>query len=211
MVAYADSTQLLPDGLSYEQAAPVFCAGFTVYSGLRFADPKPHERIAVVGIGGLGHLGIQYAKAAGFETIAVTHSKDKEELAYKLGADSVVADGKGLAEGGGGADVILATSNSYKSTADSIKGLRPDGRLVLMGVSATEPLTLSPEILFKRGRIIGSTQNDREHLYEALDYVAKGKVKVMTEIFPLEEISSAYDKVANGNVRFKAVIEPISR
>jgi alcohol dehydrogenase len=80
-----------------------------------------------------------------------------------------------------------------------------------MGVSTTEPLTLSPEILFKRGRIIGSTQNDRVHLYEALDYVAKGKVRVMTEIFPLKEISSAYDKVANGNVRFKAVIEPTSR
>ena len=212
MVAYADATQLLPDGLSYDQAAPIFCAGYTVYSGLRLADPKPHERVAIVGIGALGHLGIQYAKAAGFETIAVTHlKKDKEELAYKLGADSVVADGKGLAEEGGGVDVILATSNSYRSTADSIKGLRPDGRLVLMGVSATEPLTLSPEILFKRGRIIGSTQNDREHLYEALDYVAKGKIRVMTEIFPLEEISSAFDKVANGNVRFKAVIEPISR
>ena len=96
MVAYADSTQLLPDGLSYEQAAPIFCAGYTVYSGLRLADPKPHERIAVVGIGGLGHLGIQYSKAAGFETIAITHSKDKEELAYKLGADSVVTDGKEL-------------------------------------------------------------------------------------------------------------------
>jgi D-arabinose 1-dehydrogenase-like Zn-dependent alcohol dehydrogenase len=83
-----------------------------------------------------------------------------------------------------------------------------------MGASATnEPLTLSPELyidfLFKRDRIIGSTQNDREYLYEALDYVAKGKVRVMTEIFPLEEISNAYDKVANGNVRFKAVIEPI--
>lgn len=82
-------------------------------------------------------------------------------------------------------------------------------RFVLMGVSTTEPFTISPEILFKRARIIGSTQNDREHLYEALDYVAKGKVRVMTEIFPLEEISNAYDKVANGNVRFKAVIEPI--
>ena len=82
-----------------------------------------------------------------------------------------------------------------------------------MGASATnEPLTLSPELyidfLFKRDRIIGSTQNDREYLYEALDYVAKGKVRVMTEIFPLEEISNAYDKVANGNVRFKAVIKP---
>src|SRR5215217_1235502 len=216
MVAYADATQLIPNGLSYDQAAPIFCAGYTVYSGLRFADPKPHERVAIVGIGALGHLGIQYSKAAGFETIAVTHSKDKEELAYKLGADSVVADGEGLLkEGrhngadGGGADVILATSNSYKATADSIKGLRPDGRVVLMGVSTTEPLTISPEILFKRARIIGSTQNDREHLYEALDYVAKGKVRVMTEMFPLEEISNAYDKVANGNVRFKAVIEPI--
>ncbi|MFL6470532.1 MAG: alcohol dehydrogenase catalytic domain-containing protein [Nitrososphaeraceae archaeon] len=196
MVAYADATQLIPNGLSYDQAAPIFCAGYTVYSGLRFADPKPHERVAVVGIGALGHLGIQYSKAAGFETIAVTHSKDKEELAYKLGADSVVADGEGLLKesqhgspGGGGSDVILATSNSYKATADSIKGLRPDGRFVLMGVSTTEPFTISPEILFKRARIIGSTQNDREHLYEALDYVAKGKVREMTEIFPLEEIS----------------------
>src|ERR671921_33062 len=213
MVAYADATQLIPNGVSYDQAAPIFCAGYTVYSGLRLADPKPHERIAVVGIGALGHLGIQYSKAAGFETIAVTHSKDKEESAYKLGANSVVSDGEGLLnqrqhDGAGGADVILATSNSYKATAESIKGLRPDGRVVLMGVSTTEPLTISPEILFKRARIIGSTQNDREHLYEALDYVAKGKVRVMTEMFPLEEISNAYDKVANGNVRFKAVIEP---
>lgn len=207
MVAYADATQLLPDGLSYDQAAPIFCAGYTVYSGLRFAYPKPHERVAVVGIGALGHLGIQYSKASGFETIAVTHSKDKEELAYKLGADSVVQDGDILLKEGG-ADVILSTSNSYKATADSIKALRPDGRLILMGVSTTEPLAISPEILFKRGHIIGSTQNDREHLYEALDYVARGKVKVMTEIFPLEDITNAYDKVANGNVRFKAVIHP---
>jgi alcohol dehydrogenase len=178
-----------------------------------------HERVAVVGIGALGHLGIQYSKAAGFETIAVTHSKDKEELAYKLGADSVVSDGEGsLKDGrngspgggsGGGADVILATSNSYKATSDSIKGLRPDGCLVLMGFSTTEPFTIPPETLFNHTRTIGSTHNDRGHMYEALDYAGSGKVKVMTEIFPLEEISNAYDKVANGNVRFKAVIEPI--
>jgi dehydrogenase len=218
MVAYADATQLIPNGLSYDQAAPIFCAGYTVYSGLRLANPKPHERVAVVGIGALGHLGIQYSKAAGFETIAVTHSKDKEELAYKLGADSVVSDGEGLLKekgqhddsspDGGGADVILATSNSYNATADAIKGIRPDGRVILMGVSPSESLTVHPEILFKHARIIGSTQNDREHLYEALDYVAKGKVKVMTETSPLEEISNAYDKVANGNVRFKAVVKP---
>src|SRR6187551_1468473 len=217
MVAYADATQLLPKGLTYEQAAPIFCAGYTVYSGLRFADPRPHERVAVVGIGALGHLGIQYSKAAGFETIAVTYSKDKEELAYKLRADSVVANGEGLLKegqhdslGGGsssGVDVLQVILTRQLQTQLKVLD-QMDGRFVLMGVS-TEPFTISPEILFKRARIIGSTQNDREHLYEALDYVAKGKVRVMTEIFPLEEISNAYDKVANGNVRFKAVIEPI--
>ena len=216
MVAYADATQLLPKGLTYEQAAPIFCAGYTVYSGLRFADPRPHERVAVVGIGALGHLGIQYSKAAGFETIAVTYSKDKEELAYKLRADSVVANGEGLLKegqhdslGGGsssGVDVLQVILTRQLQT--QLKVLDQTDALFLMGVS-TEPFTISPEILFKRARIIGSTQNDREHLYEALDYVAKGKVRVMTEIFPLEEISNAYDQVANGNVRFKAVIKPI--
>jgi len=217
MVAYADATQLLPKGLTYEQAAPIFCAGYTVYSGLRFADPRPHERVAVVGIGALGHLGIQYSKAAGFETIAVTYSKDKEELAYKLRADSVVANGEGLLKegqhdslGGGsssGVDVLQVILTRQLQTQLKVLD-QMDGRFVLMGVS-TEPFTISPEILFKRARIIGSTQNDREHLYEALDYVAKGKVRVMTEIFPLEEISNAYDQVANRNVRFKAVIKPI--
>ena len=161
MVAFADATQLIPSGLSYDQAAPIICAGYTVYGGLRFADPKPHEGVAIVRMRALGHLGIQYSKAAGFETVAVTHSKDKEELAYKLGAGSVVSDGEALlkekghsaSQGGGGADVILATSNSYNTTADAIKGLRPDGRVILMGVSSTEPLTISPEILFKRARI----------------------------------------------------------
>ena len=205
MVAYADATQLLPDGLQYEQAAPIFCAGYTVYSGLRIAEPKPHERVAVVGVGGLGHLAIQYSKVCGFETIAVTHSKDKEELAYKLGADVVVSDGKGLKKAGG-ADVILATSNSYKATGETLKGLRPDGRLVLMGIS-DEPLIVTGHLLMSRGRIIGSIQNDREYLYEALDYVAKGKVRVMTESFPLDDMNAAYDKVVKGELRFRAVLK----
>ena len=208
MVAYANATQLLPEGLSYEQAAPVFCAGYTVYSDLRIAEPQPHERVAIVGVGGLGHLDIQYAKATGFETIAITHSKDKEELASKLGSDVVVSDGKGL-KNSGGADVILATSNSYRATGDTLKGLRPDGRLIPMGIS-DEPLTVTGHLLMNRGRIIGlgrSIQNDREYLYEALDYVAKGKVNVMTETFPLEEVNKAYDNVANGKVRFRAVLK----
>jgi alcohol dehydrogenase len=206
MVAYADATMLLPDGLAYEQAAPVFCAGYTVWSGLRWANPKPHERIAVVGIGGLGHLALQYSKAAGFETIAITHSKDKEELARKLGADVVVSDGQGLREVGG-ADIVLATSNSYKAAADTLRGLRPDGRLMFIGASDEAFTIPSPgEFLTNRHQIIGSQQNGREYLYEALDYVSKGKVKVMVETFPLDDIAGAYEKVANGKVRFRAVI-----
>jgi alcohol dehydrogenase len=206
MLAYADATMLIPDGLAYEQAAPVFCAGYTVWSGLRWANPKPHERIAVVGIGGLGHMAVQYSKAAGFETIAITHSKDKEELAHKLGADIVVSDAQGLKEAGG-ADVVLATSNSYKAASDTLKGLRPDGRLMLIGVSV-EPFNIpSPaELILNRLQIMGSQQNGREYLYEALDYVAKGKVKVMAETFPLDDIADAYERVANGKVRFRAVV-----
>jgi len=127
-------------------------------------------------------------------------------LAHKLGANVVVSDGQGL-RGAGGADVILATSNSYKAAADTLRGLKPDGRLMFIGGS-DEPFTIpSPgEFLINRHQIIGSSQNGREYLYEALDYVAKGKVKVMAETFPLDEIADAYEKVAKGNVRFRAVI-----
>lgn len=205
MLAYADATMLLPEGLSYEQAAPIFCAGYTVWGGIRFADPKPHERIAIVGVGGLGHLAIQYAKAAGFETIAMSHSSDKEKMIRDLGADEVVADGEQL-EKMGGADVILVTSNSYKPAASALQGIRPDGRMVIMGMSE-EPLQIPAEpLIMKRCKIVGSTQNGSEYLYEALDYVAKGKVKVITETYSLDEITRAYERVENGEVRFRAVI-----
>ena len=191
MLMNADATYLIPDKVSYEQAAPIFCAGYTVYSGLRWADPKPHERVAVLGIGGLGHLAVQYAKAAGFETIAISHSPDKDKMIRDLGADEIVRDGKSLAAAGG-ADVILSTSNSTKSMVDSIQGLRPDGRLVTMGADA-EPLSISlMDLIAKRIRIIGSQQNGPEYLYEALDFVAQGKVKTIVETYPLAEAPKAY-------------------
>ena len=101
---------------------------------------------------------------------------------------------------------MLGTSNSSDATADVIQGLRPDGRLVVMGVEA-KPLAVSPmELMFKRIRIIGSAQNSREHLYEALALAASGKVRVVTEMYPLEEIRSAYERVERGEVRFRAVV-----
>ena len=205
MLAYADATMLLPERLSYEQAAPIFCAGYTVWSGLRWAQPQPGERFAVIGIGGLGHLAIQYAKAAGFTTIAVSRSPDKDKMIRELGADEIVRDGKGLAAAGG-ADVILGTSNSVDAMADSIAGLRPDGRLVLMGFE-NKPLPIHPgDLIMRRIRVLGSQQNGREYLYEALQIAATGKVKVMTETYALDEIATAYERVEQGKVRFRAVI-----
>ena len=205
MPMYADATTLLPEGLSYEQAAPIFCAGYTVWSGLRWANPKPHERVAVLGIGGLGHLAVQYAKAAGFETIAISHSPDKDKMIRELGADEIVRDGKGLAAAGG-ADILLSTSNSTKAMVDSVQGLRPDGRLVTMGADA-EPLAVSlMDLIGKRIQVIGSTQNGREYLYEALDFAAKGKVKVMAEMYLLADAPKAYQRVAEGKPRFRAVL-----
>jgi alcohol dehydrogenase len=205
MPMYAEGTYLIPDNVSYEQAAPIFCAGYTVWSGLRWADPQPHERVAVLGIGGLGHLAVQYAKAAGFDTIAISHSPDKDKMIRELGADEIVRDGKGLADAGG-ADIILSTSNSTKSMMDSMQGLRPDGRLVTMGADA-EPLSVSlMDLLMRRIRIIGSQQNGPEYLYEALDFVAKGKVKTMVEAYPLAEAPKAYQRVVDGKARFRAVL-----
>jgi len=205
MLMNADATYLIPGKVSYEQAAPIFCAGYTVYSGLRWADPKPHERVAVLGIGGLGHLAVQFAKAAGFETIAISHSPDKDKMIRELGADEIVRDGKSLAAMGG-ADIILSTSNSTKSMVDSIQGLRPDGRLVIMGADA-DPLSISiMDLLMRRIRIIGSQQNGPEYLYEALDFVAEGKVKTIVETYPLAEAPKAYQRVVEGKARFRAVL-----
>lgn len=205
MLAHADATMLIPDQVSYEQAAPIFCAGYTVWSGLRWAEPKPHERIAILGIGGLGHLALQYAHAAGFATIAVSHSPDKDAQIRDFGADEIVRNGEGLLKAGG-ADIILSTTNSNEAMLDCLKGIRPDGRCVVMGVDS-KPIPFSfVDLILKRVKIVGSQQNGREYLYEALDFVAKGKVKVVTETFHLDEIHHAYDKVKTGKVRFRAVV-----
>jgi dehydrogenase len=205
MLAYAEATVLLPGSLSYEQAAPIFCAGYTVWSGLRWADPKPGDRVAVVGIGGLGHLAVQYAKAAGFFTIAVSRSPDKDNLIRELGADEIVRDGDGLARIRG-ADVILGTSNSADAMADSIKGLRPDGRLVPMGFES-KPLQVSlSDLINRRIRIVGSQQNGPEYLYEALEMAARGQIKVIAETYPLADANKAFDRLSEGKVRFRAVL-----
>ena len=132
-------------------------------------------------------------------------SPDKDRLIRELGADAVVRDGESLGSAGG-ADVVLGTSNSADATADAIKGLRPDGRLVVMGFEP-KPLPLSiGDLIMRRIRVLGSQQNSREYLYEALKFVAEGKVKVLAETYALTDIARAYDRVEAGQVRFRAVV-----
>ncbi|GAA0900365.1 alcohol dehydrogenase catalytic domain-containing protein [Pseudonocardia zijingensis] len=201
----AGGTVIIPDAVSYESAAPILCAGYTVWAGLRRAEPKPGARVAVSGIGGLGHLAIQFAKAAGFHVTALTHSPDKVETARQLGADEVVADGAAL-KAAGGADVLLHTNSSHGAVADAMNGLKPWGKVVLMGIG-TDELNLPALALTSNSyQVIGSAHNTIEHLVEALDIVASGAVTPVIETFPLERAEEAHARASSGDVRFKAVI-----
>jgi D-arabinose 1-dehydrogenase-like Zn-dependent alcohol dehydrogenase len=209
LVAAADQTVLIPTGLSPELAAPVLCAGYTAWSALRAADPAPGERVAVLGIGGLGHLALQYSRATGFETVAITRSPDKHALAAELGADLVVSSGAELREAGG-ADVILATGPSYPAAAETLQGLRVNGRLVLAGIDPAEPFTIPPAMTYpffaQRQKIIGATHNGLPYLTEALELVAAGKVTPRIETFPADRVADAVARTAKGEVRFRAVV-----
>lgn len=210
LVVAADQTTLLPDNLAYELAAPILCSGYTAWSALRAGDPAPHARVAVLGIGAVGHMAVQFAHASGLETIAITSSPDKHDLARKLGADEVVADGAAL-RAAGGADVILATGRSYPSAAEALTGLRPGGRLVLSGIDRSGVFALPPAgsplpFAGLRLHVVGSTHNGPQYLQQALALTAAGKVTPMVETFPREQIATAVDRVAKGAVRFRAVI-----
>jgi D-arabinose 1-dehydrogenase-like Zn-dependent alcohol dehydrogenase len=208
MLAWAEGCTLLPDNLGFVEAAPIFCAGYTVMSGLREGRPSPGERVAVLGLGGLGHLAVQYSKALGLETVAVTSSENKRDEARAFGADSVVLvgehAGKALAAAGG-ADIIISTTNSAAQVSQAFSALRPGGRLVNLGALDGLIQVNSFELMLPPRHLIGSTQGSRSHLVEALALVAAGKVKPMIEQYPIERINEVRDRLAAGKVRYRAV------
>src|SRR5215467_369912 len=207
IAADANGTVLLPDGIRYELAAPTVCAGYTVWAALRRANAKPGARVAVLGVGGVGHLGVQFAKAAGAHVIAVTHSPEKHALAKQLGADDVVSNGAELRKVGG-ADVLLHTAPNHVPAVDAMRGLRPWAKLVLMGISAEDAFPLpSYAVTAHSYEIIGSAHNGPEYLAEALAIVARGDVKPMIEVFPKEQVGDAYNRLLAGKLRFRAVVQ----
>jgi D-arabinose 1-dehydrogenase-like Zn-dependent alcohol dehydrogenase len=209
-IAPAGALALIPDGLSAVEAAPLMCAGVTTYNSLRNSGARPGDLVAILGIGGLGHLGVQFAAKMGFRTVAIARGMDKEPLARKLGASSYI-DSKAQDPAVellklGGAKVVLATVTSGDAMSATLGGLGVNGKLVILGAAA-EPLQV-PGIPLMLGRrsIMGWPSGSSIDSQDTLAFSNLTDVRAMNEIFPLERAAEAYEYMMSGKARFRAVL-----
>jgi alcohol dehydrogenase, propanol-preferring len=210
MIAKASGLVSIPDDLSSVDAAPLLCAGLTTFSALRNAPAKAGDLVAVVGIGGLGHLGVQYARHMGFEVAAIARGADKVELAKKLGAhhyiDNAAADPAEALQALGGAKVVLITASGGKTVAESFKGLRPGGVSIVLGVGP-EPIEISSiDLIFGGRKLEGALTGDPATGDATLRFSALSGVSAMIETAPLEQAADAYAKMMAGKARFRMVL-----
>jgi D-arabinose 1-dehydrogenase-like Zn-dependent alcohol dehydrogenase len=210
MIAPAEAVAAIPDELPAEEAGPFMCAGVTVYNALRNSGARGGDVVAVHGIGGLGHLGVQYARRMGFHTVALGRGKDKEPLAKNLGAHQyidtdhgdVVAELQKL----GGANVILATAPNSQAISTLVEGLAAGGKLV-MPAAPTEPLTINPMSLFlERRSVLGWYSGTAKDSQDTLEFSALTGVHPMIEKYPLSRAAEAYEQMHSGKVRFRVVL-----
>jgi D-arabinose 1-dehydrogenase-like Zn-dependent alcohol dehydrogenase len=210
MIAPAESVAAIPDDLSSADAAPLLCAGITVYNALRNSGARAGDLVAVQGIGGLGHLGIQYARQMGFRTFAIGRGKDKEALARKLGAthyvDTAAGDPAAELQKAGGARVILATAPDSKSISALATGLSKNGKLLVVGADA-EPLTVTPiQLIVGRSSIQGWASGIATDSEDTMQFSALSGVRPMIEKYPLEKAAEAYEQMISGRARFRVVL-----
>jgi Zn-dependent alcohol dehydrogenases len=213
---YAESTVVpasalarIPDALSAAEAAPMGCAGVTTFNALRHSAARPGDLVAVLGLGGLGHLGVQFANRLGFETVAIARGADKADDAKRLGAHHYV-DGNGdvatQLQALGGAKVVLATAASSAAMAATIDGLRHNGELIVLGATP-EPIQVSPFQLIAAGRTVhGHPSGTARDVEETLDFAALTGVRPVIETRPLEEVQAAYDRMLSGDARYRMVL-----
>jgi D-arabinose 1-dehydrogenase-like Zn-dependent alcohol dehydrogenase len=210
VVVRSSALAAMPDELSPEEAAPLLCAGITTFNGLRRAGTRAGGRVAVLGIGGLGHLGVQFAQRLGYETIAVARGGDKEPLARQLGAhhyvDSTAGDPSEALQALGGVDLILATVTSAGAMASLFGGLRPQGKLLVIGADP-EPLPIPAAGLIAGGKqIAGHASGTSIDSEDTLRFSAVEGVRPMIETVPLERAAEAYEKMMSGAARFRMVL-----
>ncbi|WP_277554783.1 alcohol dehydrogenase [Halobaculum limi] len=212
LTAPVEALAAIPDDLDAVDAAPLLCAGVTTFNALRNTDARPGDLVAVQGVGGLGHLGIQYARAAGFETVALSRSPDKEDLAYELGADHFVntaeADAAEALQGLGGADVVLATAPAAPAIESVIDGLGTDGRVVVVGVPGEDVGVNAQSLVGVRGGVEGWASGNARDSQDTLEFSDLREITPEVETFALDEVDAAYDRMIENEARFRVVLEP---
>lgn len=201
----------VPDNLSFEEVAPIFCAGVTTYKALKVANVSPGEWVAIYGIGGLGHIALQYAKAMGMNVVAVDIQDDKLELAKELGAD-ITINGRNvdpvqaINEAVGGVHGAVSVAVTKKAFEQAYRSVRRGGSLVVVGLPNDElPIPIFDTVLngvSVKGSIVGT----RKDLQEALDFAARGKVKAIVETQPLDKINEVFDRMVNGQINGRVVL-----
>ena len=210
MIAEARALALIPDELSSTEASPLLCAGITTYNALRNAGLRSGDLVAIQGLGGLGHLGIQFARRMGFQTVALGRGADKEKLAKDLGAhtyiDTGAEDGAKALQKMGGAKAILATAPSGKAIAATIEGLAVRGKLIVVGV-APDPIPVSTmPLIFGTRSIHGSLTGKAIDNQDTLEFSVLQNVRPMIETMPLEKAADAYARMMEGKARFRMVL-----
>jgi alcohol dehydrogenase/propanol-preferring alcohol dehydrogenase len=210
MIAPASALASIPDEITPAEAAPLLCAGVTTYNSIRNSGARPGDLVAILGIGGLGHLGVQFAAKMGYRTVAIARGADKAALAKKLGA-SVYIDSRAEDAGAalaklGGAKVIIATVTSSAAMTAILPGLGVNGKLIVLGVSM-DPLQVAPFFLIAARRsILGWPAGSSIDSQDALAFSALTGVRPMNEVLPLQRAAEGYDLMTSGRARFRVVL-----
>jgi D-arabinose 1-dehydrogenase-like Zn-dependent alcohol dehydrogenase len=211
MIAPKEALAEIPAELSLEEAAPLLCAGLTTFNALRHSDARPGDLVAIQGIGGLGHLGIQFAKKMGFKTVAISKGADKAVLAEKLGAhvyiDTEKSDPAVELAKMGGARLILGTAPSGKSLSTLINGLGHQGELIVVGAGADPIEVTAVQLITMKHRIKGWASGSAIDSEDTMKFCVLTGVRPMIEVFPLDQAGEALKKVLSNKVRFRAVLK----
>jgi D-arabinose 1-dehydrogenase-like Zn-dependent alcohol dehydrogenase len=210
MIARQEAVAAVPDALSPAEAAPILCAGVTTFNSLRNSGARAGDLVAVQGLGGLGHLGIQFASKMGFHTVAIGRGKDKEPLALKLGAarylDTEGVDAAKELTKLGGASIILATAPDSKAMSALIDGLGVGGQLLVVGASA-DPINVTPvQLIMARRSVRGWPSGTAKDSEDTLNFCALTGVRAMIETLPLDQAAAGYERMMSGKARFRVVV-----
>lgn len=211
MVAPQEAVARVPEGITPEQAAPLLCAGITTFNALRHSPAHPGDLVAIQGIGGLGHLAIQFAAKMGFKTVAISRGEDKRELAMQLGAhiyiDSAKTNPAQELQKLGGAKVILATAPSKEAIDSVIGGVGKDGQLLIVAASSGAIEVYPLQLIMNRMSVAGWPSGDAKDSEETLDFCVTSKLAPMIETYPLEKVNEAYERMITNKARFRVVLK----